>query len=318
MPNFQILTLPNFQYFPYDHLPFDVSADVRCVKGPLTKRLTSKSLAHWKEWLGTLTWEDINHCKAYLFVMCDSNSNALSDAYRAVMISAPLRPVKGRAILISGVGRLDNEALDVDEISSTRVFPEWLESHYMRSERYHDELGAKLRAADLLEQWKGVFQKLTAFQKQPLGEGAVALSIESLRFGLQAEWADFRIPLFVRGSEGIMATKKRGTKEQFVDRGEKLLTQYASPLSFVSDLARLRELLKDLFDIRSGCVHGMPFGWKLKKRQKWELLKDDYEYLAEECCRRAIHFALSNEELLSVSADRDGLEDWCEKNWLEK
>jgi hypothetical protein len=56
-------------------------------------------------------------------------------------------------------------------------------------------------------------------------------------------------------------------------------------------------------------------GWKIKKKIKTEASQRRYEYLAEECARRSIEYALSNPGLIAASSTRQRLEKWVDANW---
>ena len=324
---FGILAIPNFQTFPKRSvLPFDLSEGVIVTLGPLKDSLKAETIKHWEKWLGSIEWESIEKRRVYLQVIHDPNSSdqtysddrniqrALHDAYLSLMVCAPLRAQSDSALLMIGSGSFESGKVAAEVINTSSRYQGWIESHYMYSRGYHGKKAAYLRAPALFDEWKKIFEQLRKFNKRKRGKEALALAIESFRNGLEVQFLDFRIPYFIRTCEAITAPKKNETKAKFVSRCMTLLKQPPLPL-FLSRKTDTQKLLEDLFEIRNGAVHGMPFGWKIPKRVKSKRRMDQYAFLAEECARRAIKFALDNDAWIKASGNRTQLEDWCSANW---
>jgi len=302
---FGIFPLPNFQSFPEsENLPFDLSDGVMVYAGPLKGSLKADSIKHWATWLGSIEWDANSTRRVYLQTIQDANADEkkiqslLHDAYLSLMICAPLRTQSEGPLLMNGTGSFENGKLNAEFIQTISRYKQWIESHYMSSRGYHGKRSRFLEDLNLLKEWKNVFQKLQKFKKRKKGTEAINLAIESLRNGLEVSYVDFRIPYFVRTCESIMAPKRNETRSKFISRAASLLKQPPLPL-FISRKTDIEKLLGDIFDIRNGAVHGMPFGWKVSKRVKSKRRMEQYAYLAEECARRALKFALGNKDLIS-------------------
>lgn len=321
------MALPNFQYFPYEHLPFQLSEEVKVLPGPLKEQLSAESVKHWVTWLGSLDWDSFEKRKIYLQIISNSDapnindhensrlSTILHDAYLALMICAPLRAQYDATITITGFGSLSSdEKISATQIQEISRYNHWGESNFMYASGYHNARNAFLRNRYLLQEWKTIFERLRMLRQKKRGNIALLLAVESLKNGLESGYLDFRIPFFVRASEAIMALKKGEGKATFAKRAKELFSKGPLPL-FVSKKTVLEVLFSEIFELRNGSVHGMPFGWKIKNRTKSKRRVNQYEYLAEDCARRAIRLALNNPNLVKASANRTKLEQWCSKNW---
>ena len=326
MVKFSILGLPDFQYFPLDLLPFDLGRGVRVLRGPANEFLNDETVGHWRSILGSLDWDSFRNRRAFLHITIESENAAndqvnqklsliLQDAYLALMICAPLRCQYTSAILISGFGRTTNNLVNDGTVGTVTKYKSWGESHFMYSNEYHrHQHWTYLRSVELLNDWRRIFLGLRSLRSKRNKKSAISLGVAALQLGLESQYLDFRIPLFVRAAETIMAPKKNRTKQQFIDRSLALLRNGSAPL-FLKRGVRLRVLLDDLFEIRNGSVHGMPFGSKVRTKTKKKENLWRYEYLAEECARRSLRFAISNRDLIKASLDRARLENWAEQYW---
>lgn len=318
---FCVLAIPSFQYFPKLTRKYSLGAGISLCPGSLTQTLESQSIQHWEKWLGTIEWDSIKTRPAFLLSKERVNSSVnlrqmqrrMYDAYLALIATAPLRTQGGTVYCISGEGTFQAGLLKATQVSEVSKYGTLLESHYMYSPGYHGAKVRRLFSSRLLGRWKKIFGQLIEFQKRKNGKQTVLLALESLKNGLHAGFLDFRLPYFTRVTEAIVAPRIGNTKGQFVSRSKKLLGSPNS-LLFCSKSTDLDARLGDIFDIRNGCVHGMPFGWKLGPKRKSKRRLEQCAYLAEEAARRAIRMALSNRGFLSASGNRAKLEDWCDAN----
>jgi hypothetical protein len=326
---FGIFALPAFQYFPFIGSDVSLSKNVRLVSSNLGKLLQVNNVNYWSQWLGSIEWDFLKDRELYLSIVIESKDpktnnredieimGELEDVYRSLMISGPFRTQDRGPISFTGHGEVKDDIINIHRIHSVSRLNSWNESHYMYEKGYHGRKIRCLKSSGAIEKWASIARDLGAVRKMNKNKSSVILvALESFRRGLESTYLDFRLPYFVRATESVVAARRGKTKEDYISRSLKLLKDKPIPL-FVGPNSNLESLLNDVFELRNGFIHGMPYGWKIlnKLNLKSKTRIAQYAYLAEESARRCLVYALGTPALIEASGNRNTLEEWCTKNW---
>lgn len=281
--------------------------------GRVDALIAAGEVQHWREWLGTMAWDEIVRSERRLvLVSARSERPDVADAedqqlngdlllmHQALLLAAPARPVSGRSWIL--VGRLleDGRIGTLRGLSDTPRLP-W-PSWAQREGGYIRQLWDQ-PPDNWLPRWAEVIDLL---------HGAILpeiLHVAVMAFGeaFQQSIVEFRIPSFVRAAETIVALPKGSGAKEFAVRVLKLAPHLATHW-FVGrpDLATK---LAELFDLRSACVHGkIPFLDLRKQGAAGEDQAAWFDYLAEIVAREAIMYALRSARLQAAAVDRATLE----------
>lgn len=116
---------------------------------------------------------------------------------------------------------------------------------------------------------------------------------------------EFRIPELVRTAEGVIALPRGSGRELFRERAQQLASELQTD-AFVG--AELGDLLLELYDLRSACVHGkVPFLNLQKLGDAGVLRAGKLSFVAENLARVALLVALRAPRP-DVFVSREGLE----------
>lgn len=281
--------------------------------GRVDELLVPAEVAHWREWIGSMAWDEIVRSERRLVLISipsarldvvDAEDQQLEGdlwlMHRALLLAAPARPVSGRSWILVG-GLLDDGRVGtLRSISETPTLP-W-PSWAQRENGYIRHLWDQPKD-DWLPRW---LELIDLLHNTALPE---LVNIAVLAYGeaFQQPIIEFRIPSFVRAAETIVALPKGVGGKEFSARVLRVAPHLAS--HWWAGHPDLGKKLEELFDLRSSCVHGkIPFLDLLREGTAGEDEAAWFDYLAEIVAREMIVFALRSFELQAAATDRRTLE----------
>lgn len=205
----------------------------------VSRRLELSVPVHWKEWLGTLAWDELHEANLFLWAVGPSRAPENLDAenstlqnrvfmlYYGLMLAAPRIATTGRGFLLTGARAKE---IDVRQHG-------WVPTLLINQGVFWDPIRlSELTDAVALGNALGSIQNLQSFRR-------LRAAVKCFYAGLQADDPADRIHEFVRTIEGCILPKKSKTEAQFVSRTE----LFVGP--------REHEWAHALFNVRSAVEH---------------------------------------------------------------
>ncbi len=275
--------------------------------------LDADDVRHWKEWLGSLRWEEIvDHGRRIVLLHVASARPEVNDdenvelqetlavGWEALLLTRQLFPFAGESWIITG--QLDGERLA--SVRSAHPLGPVVQPFYTTRKNHTEKL--PWREPDpWLEHWRELCEHMHA--NAASWPAIIRVAVYSFVEALQNETIEFKIPNCVRAAEAIVAVPRGQGKRMFAERVLRIAPSLAS--HWFVGVSDLDERLRELHQHRSDCVHGkVPFdqlvaaGDAGADRAAW------FEYLAEIVARETILFAIHSPALLAAAASRPSLE----------
>jgi hypothetical protein len=323
---FAVLAFPSVMYFPGNTKRFEFSEFTSFVELDIPTLFRDVSAKHWKEWLGTIEWDRIQGRKNLLLSWIPTSNDTLDHENKHVedrlthlwislLISRGLDLAVERSVLLSGSGELLNGALVVKEIRSVGHFEPCLASEWLRRENL-DQITGGRTSDDNFATWRNVYRFLVPSEHEGKPDKSqILFNLGALFFrtALEARWADIRVPNFIRTIESVVAVPRgRNQADTFVERLSILVgDETKTRLGMNKD--GFTKYIKDLYQIRSDCVHGKPYAWTYQKQL--EVDPDQFEQfvmksdgVAELSAREVLLRVVSDSRFHQYLSDRDMLE----------
>jgi hypothetical protein len=181
-----------------------------------SRTLTLSVPGHWKEWLGSLAWDELHEANLFLWATAPTSSPDLLDAenstlqtrvfmlYYGLMLAAPRLATTGRGMLLTGARRDD---VDVRQHG-------WVDALLRSQGVFWDPIRrSELQEAVTIGNALEAIQNLLPFRR-------LRAAVTCFYAGLQAEDPAERIHEFVRTIEGCILPARSKTEAQFVSRTE--------------------------------------------------------------------------------------------------
>lgn len=269
-------------------------AGARTFLGALPDLVAHDQLGHWREWLGSVQWEELSRRSRMVLVTEPSPSPDVDDAHNQrlatrveywdlglSLVWGNTRPFAQNYVLTGAA--IGTSLRTVTNLS--RLTPLVAPYYYSFPDLWMDD--DELPGSTHLERWCAAVNLLTPKPVGPL----VAHGLRSLVHAFSQPNLEFRIPAFVRAAETILALPKGTGKAEFAKRSIALITEPHPVLRGTN----LEELGQNLFELRSECVHGkQPFSEAKKQGASADQLVARLEALAETLAQTALRVALSN------------------------
>lgn len=290
--------------------------------GDLLSLVPEAEHAHWREWIGSVAWDNIRRagrvvisrissCRADVLNEEDRRlGNHVRNAWAAFVLTGashsdrPAWVISGRAMGPSPGARLATIRSAQEQDRIVRPFfetrPRFIEIQAARIGRHWAAHGTHDQSWFPL--WVEIDELLARRTPRPpiLGYSLLAYWSASTRRLLE-----FSIPEFVRAAEGLIALPPRTGRSLFRDRALSLVPNLRTDEYVGADADAL--LLK-LYDLRSDCVHGkVPFHDMQALGDAGEEMAAQLGYVAEVLARESLLLALRRPDW-SVFASRDELQ----------
>ena len=252
---------------------------------------------HWKEWIGSTTWDTLKtDCDELLIswmptttaeVHGDEDTRSVeSKCYRAITalptVTNHCFSHNNSFYFLSGSGEIKDDRFHIEDIRSysyMKTFPRsFFDLTLGKDDPYFNH-------AKVITDWTDNYNLINAY----IFTSPHVQLVESYRSLLEAfksKYLEFKIPNLVRSMESLIDCW--GAKD-FADKVIWLIgTPPADPVFGIHN--NFRDRLINHYQIRNDCSHGKEFGLSLKNNIKVSNLNDligEYEFLAEWASREA-------------------------------
>lgn len=282
--------------------------------GALPDLVAPDQLGYWREWLGSLRWNELSERSRMVLVTEPSTTADITDGQNE-LLSAKVLAWHVALSLVSGNARPFTQPYLLTGAASggtLRTVANFSMPSPLTRPFYYSQAALWL-AADSevqpfqthLNQWCEAVKLLTANPVGPL----VAHGLRSLVHAFSQPSLEFRIPAFVRAAETVLALPKNdGGARKFAERAAMVLGSKPHP---ILEGCAITDQAKDLFELRNECVHGkLPFE-KAMEGGTPAVAAARLEALAERIAQTALSTALSSHEAFLCSRTE------LEKAWVE-
>jgi hypothetical protein len=306
--------------------PLRMDDSTELVPTTLDALIDKKQTKHWREWVGSIEWKQLSEADALVITRIPSDTPEVMDgesqklqgravtSWFAYLLAEPHPFTRGKGWILSGPcesGSRGGRLLDVKVLSREELTSPF----YSELNEFWDSRGdVMLRSDETNAAWASRFMGIDALLQTRLDARLPAIlhvALRSYRSAMTRRELEFRIPELVRAAESVIALPKGPGRELFRDRAQQLAPELQDD-AFVG--AELGDLLLELYDLRSACVHGkVPF-LNLQKLGDVGLLRaGKLSFVAEKLARAALLVALRSPRL-DVFASREDLE----RAWKER
>lgn len=287
---------------------------VDIITGSVMDLVEADELKHWRSWRGEIAWSELES-KSLIVVrtvstqrpnVADEENEKLMSALQAhvfgVLLTGGVARPAGTPFILSGCADSRRRLRDVRYCNQLRPV---VRGYYGRNESF---LKSGMWNPDA---WHAEWSASSELLNDAIAAGlppTIGLGLVALQHAFGEEQLEFRIPEFVRAAETILALprNKAGAKE-FANRSLLLDTTLAAE-PFLSSLD-LRQLLEEVFQLRSDCVHGkLPFEELVANGPRGELRVAQLEFAAEHVARKTLSLALAHSKE-PIFASRTTLEE---------
>ena len=303
---------------------FELAPNVSTFVGRLEEILDVERTSHWREWLGSTTWDEIRRKQRLLIVraaselpgVLDHENNRLlgrlSRLKQCLFLAGPNALVYGYAWAFSGATASmepHSRLLDVRTEQSVEPIVRPLYAHGER----HDFWNAQETEDGWLDRWR----EIAALVELPRLPRLLDLALLSFERAFEPLNVEFKIPDAVRAIDAVIGLPKGTGAKEFARRVLKLVPELKNDRFVGGD--DVEDRLAELYQHRSDCVHGkIPF-------VDLEALGEDglsrvikFDYMAEFAARKALVAALRSPVRNEVYATRASLESaWASETFPE-
>lgn len=290
--------------------------------GSITALIPNSDLERWRQWLGTVAWGKIERAGRVMVIRGAAAAPSVLDAddqrlrgeayraWRAFLLSEGSVNAGGHAWIISGetagidpgsslLGVRTAQELDRIILPFYRTRPSFLDLKAAALEKHWSMHGR--RDDSWFYQWVEIDELLSS-TPLPHIVGYALLAHDSAR---ARKLLEFSIPEFVRAAEGVIALPRNKGAKTFSDRALRLVPRLRTD-EFVG--ADIEQLLLDLYQTRSDCVHGkLPFIDLQALGEKGEDRAAQLNYAADVLARGSLVLALRHSDK-SIFETREKLE----------
>lgn len=299
------------------------------VPAKLDTLIDAAETKHWREWIGSIEWKQLIGADALVITRISSETPEVMDgetqklqahavtSWFPYLLAEPHPFTRGKGWILSGAcagGTPGGRLLGV----KTLAREELASPFYSELNEYCDSRGNEvmLRSDESNVAWAKRFVEIDAALQERLDAKLPAIlhvALRSYRSAMARRELEFRMPELVRAAEGVIALPKGTGRELFRDRAWQLAPELQTD-AFVG--AELGDLLLELYDLRSACVHGkVPFLNLQKTGEAGALRAGKLSFVAEKLARAALLAALRSDRL-EVFSTREALEQvWKEKTF---
>lgn len=304
--------------------PLPIAEGLETFIGRMADYVDIQRIDHWRGWLGSIEWERISGPCRVVLARCPSDRPEVSDeenldlrrkvdAYWRALLLCDLHPasdslarfITGAA---GGAGTKERLRSIVSSGSYSALAPLW----YARSDEYIEKVAVPLMKSE----WEASGKVREAWFARWLDAGRhlssgkiPRLLFYALLAHAEAKTADrpeFSLPGLVRTAEGVLGLPRATGRKEFVARSLRLVPALNRD-AYVG--ANAEELLSELHDSRSECVHGkVPFLAMQTKGPDGVERVAKMSYVADVLAREALLAGLRCQDQ-AIFDDRDALED---------
>jgi hypothetical protein len=289
--------------------------------GKISSLVPAGELKHWREWLGSIAWRDIDTENRFVVLRASASAPSVLDldnqrllgkvtnSWRAFLLAEQHVNMEGSSWLLSGEAAGDQAGSSLVSVRTASRLDAVVRPFYALRERFREIHSTALRQqferggadASWFSQWVEIdgflcFGRWSEILGYALLAHASALTRPEL---------EFAIPELVRAAEGVIALERRMGAKVFKERALQLAPTLRTD-AYVG--GEIETLLLDLYHTRSDCVHGkVPFLALRALGSDGEERAAQLAYVADVLAREALlsAFRFTDE---SIFANREALE----------
>jgi len=279
--------------------------------------VSSETKEHWQAGLGTLRWGEYDHGASwYLSREIKAGEKAervdrIYWYYPALLLLGPSLSSQNDLSLFSVSGE-NLPKLRISDIDGVVNLKGWSCGAYLEKPEFMRWF-LELDNDNILEDWQRLYTQILETEIAGNAYYQVRLAIYCFMNAMHTRNLDFRIPDLVRAIDCLVTTKHGEGKTQFKSRSKHFLRHSQLLPYFAIGESEQAELLGQIYDLRSGSVHGNRFAENLKRSGVNDLnsMIFKYELVLEEVVREIIKRFLGSAELKNYCTDRETLlEAW--------
>jgi hypothetical protein len=292
----------------------------------LSLLIASAELDHWREWLGSLAWEQIDANPRIVIIRASTEHPAVldnendrlvarvSNSWRAFLLCEADPRFDERAYVVTGAAVSGDYGSKLATVRSTstlnRIAPLWFATRETfikkvlvpRYTREWEMTGT--HREKWFPRWLEIDRLLSSVRWSPLLAYAL-LAHENARTSVEPEFA---IPGLVRAAEGVLALPagSEGGAANFARRALRLVPGLAEDPYVGEDI---ESLLVELYRARNECVHGkVPFRALQEQGEAGIERVAEMSYVADALAREALLAAFRFQDR-AVFEKREALEE---------
>ena len=307
--------------------PTRMNDNTELLPATLDTLIDAEQTRHWREWIGSIEWKQLVGADALVITRISSETPEVMDgetqklqaravtSWFAYLLAEPHPFTRGKGWILSGPcagGTPGGRLLGVRSLAREDLASPF----YSELNEYWDSRGkdVMLRSDEFNVGWGKRFMEIDALLQQRLDARLPAIlhvALRSYRSARARRELEFRMPELVRAAESIIALPRGTGRELFRDRAQQLAPDLQTDTFVGNDVS---DLLVDLYDLRSACVHGkVPFLNLQKVGAAGALRAGKLSFVAERLALAALLVALRSDRL-DVFATREDLE----RAWKER
>lgn len=308
--------------------PRAMHAGKETFRASLSSLVATEELTHWREWLGSLAWDQLESDGRFIVLRSAAEAPAVLDgdnqkllgkvstAWRAYLLCKPHVNSVGEAWLLSGEASGDGRGSRLVSVRTVSRMDAIIRPMYATRAKYTEIEAEGFRLhwqahggydESWFDRWIEIDKLLSL---SPWSEilGYALLSHGSARTRQELE---FCIPELVRAAEGVIALDRHMGTNVFKERALLLVPALAADRYVGTEIDAL---LSELYQARSDCVHGkVPFLELRALGDAGEERAAQLAYVADVLAREALLVAFrSNDQ--SIFKSREALE----RAWREE
>jgi hypothetical protein len=292
------------------------------VLGSITSMVAAEELEHWRQWLGSLAWDDLESRARLVIlraastapgVLDDENSRLLgrvTNSWRAFLLSRPPINEVGQSWLLSGDASAPEADSALLNVRTTSKLDSTIRPMHATRRKFSD-----IEADDFIKHWEAHGSRDDSWFERWIeidrllceGKWSEILGHALLAHGsaLTRQELEFSIPELVRAAEGVIALERRMGADVFKTRALRLAPALKTD-RYVG--GEIDTLLLELYQARSDCVHGkVPFLELRGQGDQGEERAAQLGYVADVLAREALLVALRWKDR-SIFTSRETLE----------
>lgn len=296
-------------------------------------------VAHWKEWLGSLAWKQVERSQTFITWMPTERPDVLDGenkelmqkniicAWFSMLLASPLSMFgDNQCMAMTGEGTLIGDRVQPDDIRQVSTYHALVRPLYDRSMGYIMSHSRRLEQ-DWLNDWKARYNTMLAQSSSQQVFPAFNDFLESFQDARLARNVTTSIARFVEASETMIALPRGEGKDLYAERTSLLMKNRLAGDPWLSWTdSELKENLRRCYAIRISRNHGKGMSADLPDILQLPLSDEDQveealakiQYVAELTAKSlASHVLLEQPARYSLLQDRRKLEAaWAAGNFL--
>lgn len=326
----------NWQPYPSEEKHFiDFSDLVFFEKWEPKNRFEDTDNHIWKEWLGSIFWDEILKEDGVVSLVClgdekstdQSLSHEVYTAFNSFRIAYPFRPpAHYRSKILFGeyegtkqdytiltINSVQNQISYIDPFyaqNSSKEQSQWYYGNFHREEVLKEVAKFFERTDYCIKKFKDYCIEKNCEDRLGYDRSQVEKSIYAFNRALKNSHVSYVLPCFIRGLDCLLALKPGEGQSVFAERIIDFLSDEEFDNPFYTGFDLKKDLI-DLYRVRNDCVHGRNWDYKFQEKYNRKMTKEElarFSFLAEDILRRFIKKFLFSDDLIENTFSRASIE----------